>query len=60
MTRSLKCDLGKTLISAGFLAAVIVTLLLCFTESAYVGDFTLTDKNVKTETFSVYSDGKAV
>lgn len=36
MIRSLKCDLGKTLISAGFLAAVIVTFLLCFTESAYV------------------------
>lgn len=36
MIRSLKCDLSKTLISAGFLAAVIVTFLLCFTESAYV------------------------
>lgn len=36
MIRSLKCDLQKTLISAGFLAAVIVTFLLCFTESAYI------------------------
>ena len=36
MIRSLKCDFSKTLISVGFLAAVIVTFLLCFTESAYV------------------------
>lgn len=36
MIKTLKCDISKTLISAGFLAAVIVTFLLCFTESVYV------------------------
>ena len=36
MTRSLKCDFNKTLISASFLAAILVTFLLCFTEDVYV------------------------
>lgn len=36
MIRSLKCDLHKTLFSAGFLAAILVTFLLCFTENVYV------------------------
>ena len=36
MIKSLKCDFQKTLISAGFLAAILVTFLLCFTEDVYV------------------------
>jgi len=36
LIKPLKCDFSKTLISTGFLAAVIVTFLLCFTESVYV------------------------
>lgn len=36
MIKSLKCDFQKTLISAGFLAAILVTFLLCFTEEVYV------------------------
>lgn len=36
MIKSLKCDFHKTLISAGFLAAILVTFLLCFTEDVYV------------------------
>lgn len=36
MIKSLKCDLEKTLFSAGFLAAILVTFLLCFTENVYV------------------------
>jgi len=36
MIKSLKCDLHKTFISAGFLAAILVTFLLCFTEDVYV------------------------
>lgn len=36
MIKSLKCDFNKTLISAGFLAAILVTFLLCFTEDVYI------------------------
>lgn len=36
MIKSLKCDFNKTLISAGFLAAVFVTFLLCFAGEVYV------------------------
>lgn len=36
MIGSLKSDFCKTVKSAGFLAAVIVTFLLCFTENVYV------------------------
>ena len=36
MIRSLKCDFNKTLISLGFLAAIIVTFLLCLTEDVYI------------------------
>lgn len=36
MIKLLKCDFHKTLISAGFLAAILVTFLLCFTEDVYV------------------------
>lgn len=36
MIKTLKCDFHKTLISAGFLAAILVTFLLCFTENVYI------------------------
>ena len=36
MIKSLICDFQKTLISVGFLAAILVTFLLCFTEDVYV------------------------
>lgn len=36
MINALKCDFQKTLISAGFLAAILVTFLLCFTEEIYI------------------------
>lgn len=36
MIKSLKCDFHKTLISASFLAAILVTFLLCFTEDVYI------------------------
>lgn len=36
MIRSLKCDFNKTLVSMGFLAAIIVTFLLCLTEDVYM------------------------
>lgn len=35
MIKSLKCDFTKTLISASFLAAILVTFFLCFTEKVY-------------------------
>lgn len=41
MIRSLKCDFNKTLLSAGFLAAVFVTFLLCFTENVYIDASTM-------------------
>lgn len=36
MIGSLRCDFHKTIISAGFAAAVLVTFLLCFTENVYI------------------------
>lgn len=36
MIKVMKFDFHKTLISAGFLAAILVTFLLCFTEDVYV------------------------
>lgn len=36
MIKAMKCDLHKTLFSAGFLAAILVTFLLCFTEDIYI------------------------
>lgn len=36
MIKVMKCDLEKTLFSAGFLAAILVTFLLCFTEDIYI------------------------
>lgn len=41
MIKSLKCDFHKTLISAGFLAAILVTFLLCFTENVYIDTSTM-------------------
>ncbi len=35
MIKILSCDLQKTLLSFGFLAAILVTFLLCFTENVY-------------------------
>jgi len=36
MIKTLKCDFHKTLVSAGFAVAILVTFLLCFTEDVYV------------------------
>ena len=36
MIRAMKCDFNKTLRSMGFLTAVFVTFLLCFTEDVYI------------------------
>lgn len=33
--RSLKCDLNKTVLNPGFLGAVLVTAILCFTANVY-------------------------
>lgn len=41
MIKTLKCDFHKTLLSAGFLAAIIVTFLLCFTENVYIETSTM-------------------
>lgn len=41
MIRTIKCDFNKTLISSGFLAAIFVTFLLCFTEDVYIDTSTM-------------------
>ena len=47
MIKALKCDLSKTIVSFGFVIAVLVTFLLCFTETAYVDSY-------NNQRFSVY------
>lgn len=47
MIRVMKCDLEKTLFSAFFLAAILVTFLLCFTEEVYINISTM-------QTFSAF------
>ena len=41
MIKSLRCDIIKTMLSFGFLAAILVTFLLCFTETVYVNNSTM-------------------
>ncbi len=41
MIKLLKCDFQKTLVSFGFPAAILVTFLLCFTESVYIDTSTM-------------------
>lgn len=41
MIKSLKCDLHKTMLSTGFVAAIFVAFLLCFTENIYIDSKTM-------------------
>lgn len=41
MIKSLKCDLHKTMLSTGFVAAIFIAFLLCFTENIYIDSKTM-------------------
>ncbi len=41
MSRLIKFDMNRILVSVGFPAAVLVTFLLCFTEDIYIDSFTM-------------------
>lgn len=41
MIKSLKCDLHKTMLSTGFVAAIFIAFLLCFTENTYIDSKTM-------------------
>lgn len=41
MNKLLKCDLHKTMLSTGFVAAIFVAFLLCFTENIYIDSSTM-------------------
>ena len=38
--KSLRCDLNKTIINSGFVGAVFITFILCFTAYAYIDSAT--------------------
>ncbi len=46
MIKTIKCDLTKTLLSFGFLSAILVTFLLCLTESVYLDTSTMESYSV--------------
>lgn len=41
MIRAIKCDMDRTIFNISFMAAILVTFLLCFTENIYIDSSTM-------------------
>lgn len=54
--RALKCDIEKSLLNVGFLGAVFVTVILCFTANVYIDNATSKTYSVFETIFSLDKD----
>lgn len=51
--KTLRCDLNKTLVNVGFVGAILLTFLLCFTASAYTDNTNMRSYSVFEALFSL-------